>query len=234
MTNRRAVPLKHFRPALRRHHGTPSNQKVNMPTEFAQQIACLLDRSPCLQDGDPGIRAVLCSRNPSRPRNCIGTPAIGPQRHGGEPGRGTGAENWMPEDRAITVHAASGQTLTFTHLVGFDEVSRCFEFTVGLAGPELDVEADALVNRPLAIEAEPNDPQRWFHGLVSEFRLVRVEERVASYEVVLRPWLWLLSLTYDCRIFQNLSVVEIMEKIFSKYPEASFEKRLQKSYQPRE
>ena len=140
----------------------------------------------------------------------------------------------MPEDRAITVETAGGQTLTFTHLAGFDEVSRCFEFTVGLAGPELDVEAGALIGRPLAIEAEAGEPRRWFHGLVSEFRLVKVEERVASYEVVLRPWLWLLGLTHDCRIFQNLSVVEIVEEIFSKYPEADFDKRLQNSYQPRE
>ena len=140
----------------------------------------------------------------------------------------------MPEDRATTVETAKGQTLTFTHLSGFDEVSRCFEFTVGLTGPELDVEPDALINRPLAIEAESSDPKRWFHGLVSEFRIVKVEERVASYEVVLRPWLWLLGLTYDCRIFQNLSVIEIVEKVFGKYPEAEFEKRLQKSYSPRE
>ena len=140
----------------------------------------------------------------------------------------------MPEDRAITIETAGGETLTFTHLAGFDAVSRCFEFTVGLTGPELDVEADALINQPLAIEAESGDPKRWFHGLVSEFRLVKLEERVASYEVVLRPWLWLLSLTHDCRIFQNLSVIEIVEEIFGKYPEAAFDKRLQKSYQPRE
>ena len=140
----------------------------------------------------------------------------------------------MPEDRATTVETAGGQTLTFTQLSGFDELSRCFEFTVGLVGPELDVEADALVNRPMAIEAESGDPKRWFHGLVSEFRLVKLEERVASYEVVLRPWLWLLGLSYDCRIFQNLSVVEIVEEIFGKYPEADFEKRLQKTYPPRE
>ncbi|HRO10393.1 type VI secretion system Vgr family protein [Amaricoccus sp.] len=140
----------------------------------------------------------------------------------------------MPEDRAITVETAGGQTLTFTHLDGFDEISRCFEFIVGLVGPELDVEADALINLPLAIEAESGEPKRWIHGLVTEFRLVAVEDRVASYEVVLRPWLWLLALTCDCRIFQNLGVVEIVEEIFGKYPEASFDKRLQKSYPPRE
>ncbi len=39
----------------------------------------------------------------------------------------------------------------------------------------------------------------------------------------LRPWTWLLGLTFDCRIFQNLGVIEVV--VFSKYPEARFEKR---------
>jgi type VI secretion system secreted protein VgrG len=53
----------------------------------------------------------------------------------------------------------------------------------------------------MAIEAETEAPGRWFHGLVTEFRLVKVEDRVAFYAAVLRPWLWTLSLTHDCRIF---------------------------------
>ena len=47
----------------------------------------------------------------------------------------------------------------------------------------------------------------------------RSRSGLAHYEVVLRPWLWLLGLTTDCRIFQNLSVVEIIEEIFGKYPD---------------
>lgn len=140
----------------------------------------------------------------------------------------------MPDDRAIIVETASGEALTFTHLEGFDEVSRCFAFTVGLTGPALDVAPEALVGRPVALEVESAEPRRWIHGLATEFRLIKVEERVASYAVTLRPWLWLLSLTHDCRIFQNLSAVEIVEEVFSKYPQAKVEKRLQKSYPQRE
>jgi hypothetical protein len=46
----------------------------------------------------------------------------------------------MPEDRAIMVETRAGDALVVTHLAGFDEVSRGFAFTVGLAGPSLDVE----------------------------------------------------------------------------------------------
>jgi type VI secretion system secreted protein VgrG len=140
----------------------------------------------------------------------------------------------MPEDRAVVVETASGEKLTFTQLTGFDEVSRGFAFTVGLVSPDLEVAAAALLGRPMAIEAESGDPKRWFHGLVSEFRLIKVEDRLAHYEAVLRPWTWLMGLTCDCRVFQNVSVVEIAEEIFAKYPEARFEKRLQGTYAPRE
>jgi type VI secretion system secreted protein VgrG len=140
----------------------------------------------------------------------------------------------MPEDRAVVVQTAAGEKLTFTHLVGFDELSRGFAFTVGLAGPDLEIKAASLLGKPMAIEAESGDPKRWFHGLVTAVRLVKVEERLAHYEVALRPWTWLMGLTCDCRVFQNLSVVEIAEEIFGKYPEARFEKRLQGTYAPRE
>ena len=40
----------------------------------------------------------------------------------------------MPEDRAIIVETAAGDELIVTRLTGFDEVSRCFAFTVGLVG----------------------------------------------------------------------------------------------------
>ena len=139
----------------------------------------------------------------------------------------------MPEDRAVIVDTAGSQ-LVFTQLVGFDEVSVGFAFTVSLTSTDLAVDAADVLGKPMAIEAESGDPKRWFHGVVSAFRLVKVEERLAHYEAELRPWLWRLGLTHDCRVFQHLSVVEIIEEIFGKYPDAKFEKRLQQTYDPRE
>ncbi|HEX9857359.1 MAG TPA: type VI secretion system tip protein TssI/VgrG, partial [Paracoccaceae bacterium] len=54
------------------------------------------------------------------------------------------------------------------------------------------------------------------------------------FRIRLQPWLWFLSLRTDNRIFQNKSVIDIIEEVFGAYPDASFEKRLQKSYPPRD
>ncbi|PDT34648.1 type VI secretion system tip protein VgrG [Rhizobium sp. M10] len=141
----------------------------------------------------------------------------------------------MADDRKTTVQTPLGsEALTFTHFIGRDEVSRCFAFTVGFISPDENVDALKLLGKPLSVEGESGDKKRWFSGLVTDFRLTRIEERFAYYEAEVRPWLWLLGNSTDCRIFQNMSVVEIVEKIFSKYKAAKFEKRLQGSYEARE
>ena len=140
----------------------------------------------------------------------------------------------MPNERATVVQTPVGaDLLTFTHLVGRDEISRCLAYTVGFVSSSPDVDPLKMLGGAVSIEGE-SDPKRWFSGLVSEFRLTRIEDRLAYYEAVVRPWLWFLGNTTDCRIFQNMSVIEIVEEVFSKYSTAKFEKRLQGSYPPRE
>ncbi|MER8478011.1 type VI secretion system tip protein TssI/VgrG [Mesorhizobium sp. M1163] len=140
----------------------------------------------------------------------------------------------MPNERATVVETPIGaELLTFTHLVGRDEISRCFGYTVGFVSTDHDIDPLKMLGGAVSIEGE-SDPKRWFSGLVSEFRLTRIEDQLAYYETVVRPWLWFLGNTTDCRIFQNMSVIEIVEEVFSKYSTAKFEKRLQGSYPPRE
>jgi len=127
----------------------------------------------------------------------------------------------------------AADTLTFTHLVGRDEISRCYAYTVGFVSANATVDPLKMLGGVVSIEGEA-DPKRWFSGLISEFRLTRIEDRRIFYEATVRPWLWFLGNTTDCRIFQNMTVVEIVEKIFSKYGPVKFEKRLQGSYPPRE
>ncbi|MBP7243491.1 type VI secretion system Vgr family protein, partial [Amaricoccus sp.] len=91
-----------------------------------------------------------------------------------------------------------------------------------------------LLGEESSVEAEAGDPPRWFSGQVAAFRLAHVERRIAHYEAEIRPWLWFLGLGADSRVFQNLSTVEIVEKVFEAYPGAKFEKRLRGSYPPRE
>jgi type VI secretion system secreted protein VgrG len=125
-------------------------------------------------------------------------------------------------------------TLIFTHLIGRDEISRCFAYHVGFVSKNTEIDPLKMLGGVVSVEGESGDHKRWFTGICSEFRQIRVEDTIAYYEAVVSPWLWFLGNTTDCRIFQHMSVTEIIEDIFSKYGIAKFEKRLQGSYPPRE
>ena len=91
----------------------------------------------------------------------------------------------MPsEQRAALVQTPVGaELLTFTHLVGRDEISRCLAYTVGFVSTNADIDPLKMLGGVVSIEGE-SDPKRWFSGLIAEFRLTRIEDRMAYYEAV--------------------------------------------------
>jgi type VI secretion system secreted protein VgrG len=69
---------------------------------------------------------------------------------------------------------------------------------------------------------------------VSELFEFRIEVLSASdhilYRIVLRPWLWLLSRTSDCRIWHDKTAIEIIEEVFRDRGFSDFKAVTTKSY----
>ncbi|MBN3820295.1 type VI secretion system tip protein VgrG, partial [Paraburkholderia sp. Se-20369] len=62
-------------------------------------------------------------------------------------------------------------------------------------------------------------------GLIVAARIAGQDRDAILYELELRPWLYRATLTQDCRLFQDMTVVEITDAVLSKYP-YPVEKRL--------
>jgi type VI secretion system secreted protein VgrG len=76
---------------------------------------------------------------------------------------------------------------------------------------------------------------RHFSGIVVEAREIVAQGHLHAYRLVLRPWTWLLSQAADSRIFQNKSVVDIIQEVFQKAGFGSgFELKLSETYKPLE
>jgi type VI secretion system secreted protein VgrG len=75
------------------------------------------------------------------------------------------------------------------------------------------------------------DAVRQFHGIVRRVQLTSTDERAVHYRAELVPWLWFLSQSSDCRIFQNQTVPEIVEAIFREFGFLDFKFRLQGHYE---
>lgn len=54
---------------------------------------------------------------------------------------------------------------------------------------------------------------RYFHGIIRKFRYVGMNGIFHIYEAQLVPYLWLLSLKMNCRIFQDMKLQDIIGKI---------------------
>src|SRR5688572_26630227 len=63
-----------------------------------------------------------------------------------------------------------------------------------------------LLNLDSDSEAGASLGARPFHGLVSDMTFTGVRGSSGQYSLTLRPWIWFLGRTGNCRIFQNKSV----------------------------
>ncbi|WP_053213675.1 type VI secretion system tip protein TssI/VgrG [Pseudomonas sp. Q12-87] len=70
--------------------------------------------------------------------------------------------------------------------------------------------------------------------LVAEIRQLPADATAERYQLLLRPWLWWLSLASNNRVFQNLATSDIVTTIFKAHGFTDFQLKLSGSYTPRE
>ncbi|ROM93789.1 type VI secretion system tip protein VgrG [Pseudomonas brassicacearum] len=71
-------------------------------------------------------------------------------------------------------------------------------------------------------------------ALVAEIRQLPADATAERYQLLLRPWLWWLTLASNNRGFQNLATSDIVTTIFKAHGFTDFQLKLTGSYTPRE
>lgn len=85
-------------------------------------------------------------------------------------------------------------------------------------------------NVSVALQLASGKP-RYINGYISRFAQAETDQRYfTAYTAELVPWLWFLTRNSDCRIFQNLSVPDIIAQVFSQFPSAHFQNKLTGTY----
>lgn len=139
-------------------------------------------------------------------------------------------------NRLLTVSTPLGADAVL--LVGFsgrEELSRPFSFTLDLVTNRPIAPAD-FVGQPVGWSVVyPDESPRLFHGRVKSLAVGPLVGRgLRSYRAEVVPWLWFLTRTTDCKIFQNQSVPDIIKAVFSALGFGDFRDALTGSYSPRE
>jgi type VI secretion system secreted protein VgrG len=123
-------------------------------------------------------------------------------------------------------------------LVGFrgeEGMSMIGGFSLELCSPTATLAAKDFLMQPMGVVIEASDgSKRYLNGIVRRFGMTGQNDDLTLYRAEIVPWLWYLSVVQDCKIFQNLSVPDIIEKVFKDHGFNDFEARLLKTYPKRE
>jgi type VI secretion system secreted protein VgrG len=138
-------------------------------------------------------------------------------------------------------------TLRISALAARQGVCVLDEIELELLSEHADLAPEALLGKPMQVACALRDAaegvggcgQRFIGGLCMRFGLGRplaaasAGERLYAYSASVRPWLWYLTRTSDCRVFQELTVPQIVERVFADFPRADYEFKLVRSYRTR-
>ncbi|MFV2057114.1 MAG: contractile injection system protein, VgrG/Pvc8 family, partial [Thiohalomonadales bacterium] len=123
--------------------------------------------------------------------------------------------------------------LLIQSMTGREELGKLFEYQVEMTSETTDIDFSALVGDNITVSVKmPDDSLRYFNGYVSRFAQVDVSGHDGSYQATMVPWLWFLTRTADCRIFQEKTVPDIIDEVFRDAGFSDFEAKLSASYRP--
>ncbi len=119
----------------------------------------------------------------------------------------------------MKLNTVLGDALRFRSLAAEETMGRLFDFSVlALSDAGVEVDTAALLGTDAAASVTlGNGSPRYFHGVITHAGLDSARGKKIAWRLRLRPWLWRLTQRSDNRIFQNLSVPDIVKKVFEHY-----------------
>ena len=125
--------------------------------------------------------------------------------------------------RLLQLHTSLGRGVLVAETLSGEERLDHGGFCLSLTALSNDAGLDLtpLLGKPVLVELRLADGGlRPFHGHVTAFELLGSNGGLARYGLVVEPWLALLRQRVDSYVFQDRSVVEIVEGVFADYAEA--------------
>lgn len=139
------------------------------------------------------------------------------------------------DNRNLAINTALGTDKLLIKRASVNEqLGRLFLLDVDLISddPNLDFSAIVGTNATIRLELPNSKTPRFFNGYVSRFVQTDADQTGGRYHATLVPWLWFLTRTADCRIFQTMTVPDIIKKVFRDHGFTDFKDSLSGSYTP--
>ena len=127
---------------------------------------------------------------------------------------------------STAVTPLAGNELFFRSLTGDEVMNGVFSYHVEVLS-KADIKLSDALGQNLTVSVGLSaGGVRHFNGFISRFARAGKQDEHFVYDLELRPWLWFLSRSADCRIFQLHTIPEVVKKIFRKHPVNLFDEAL--------
>lgn len=134
----------------------------------------------------------------------------------------------------ITTPLGAGKLLVRSYR-GEEALSGLFRYDLDLYSQESSLDFTQVVGKSATLQVQLADGTwQYFNGVVGKFIQAGRDDRFTTYLAELHPWLWMLTMSASCKIFQNMSTLEIVKQVFSALGFSDFSDKTTGTYAKRE
>jgi type VI secretion system secreted protein VgrG len=135
------------------------------------------------------------------------------------------------DDRVGEMTTPLGKDVLVLARIRADEgLSELFTYRIDAYSEQADLDFQSAIGQQCQTKIKTYGKERAFNGILTKAEWVGSHNELHRYRLVLRPWLWLLSRTSDCRIFQDQKAPDIIKKVFTDHGFNYFDFQLQADY----
>ncbi|NRR28613.1 type VI secretion system tip protein VgrG [Oxalobacteraceae bacterium] len=130
-------------------------------------------------------------------------------------------DGFTQETRLLRLSTPMGGDVLLAECVrGEEAISRGFRFQLSALSTDAGLSLRALLGQPVLLElltATSGNALRPFHAHVTAIRLEGSNGGMARYALTLEPWTAFLARSRDSRVFQDMTVFDILDAVFARY-----------------
>ncbi len=137
------------------------------------------------------------------------------------------------ENRQIELLTPLGKDkLLLTGATIDESISGMFQIHLEMRCEDINLDFNTILGKQVSVKLTlpKEDKFRYFNGFVGHCRSHGIRDGLPYYTATAYPWLWFLTHTRDCRIFQNKAVPDIIKEIFDDLEFNDYELKLTGDY----
>lgn len=138
------------------------------------------------------------------------------------------------ENRPATLHLPNGIKGYLVRAQVDEALGEIPLMTVEFMSTDLDLDLQKVVGERLSIDLDaPKKKSRYFQGRCVSAEFLGASGSQGYFRAELRPWLWFLTQTNNCRIFQDKTVIEIIKEVFGAHGFSDFKDKTKHRFDKR-